>query len=74
MTNPVIAERLLLATRVDCCFQLDEPTFIAAGESYWLDDEHGELCVARGNGQTTRHSGSRRHGSSPGDPAPRRAP
>lgn len=54
------ADRLLLAGRVDCCLQLAEPTFITAGQSYWVDHAAGELCVDRGAGRVTRHPGSRR--------------
>ncbi|SNS15686.1 hypothetical protein SAMN06264365_1117 [Actinoplanes regularis] len=60
MTEPVIADRLMLASRVDCCFRLHEPTFIAPGEAYWIDRENGEFCVDRGAGRVTRHAGSRR--------------
>lgn len=57
----VTTERLVLVSRVDCCFLLDEPTLISAGQTYWLDRERGELSVDRGDGRVTRHSGRREH-------------
>ena len=60
MSESVTADRLLLASRVDCCLQLREPTFITAGQSYWVEHETGELYVDRGAGRVTRHPGRRR--------------
>ncbi|MEV6349735.1 hypothetical protein [Actinoplanes sp. NPDC051851] len=49
------ADRLILVNVVDHHFYLEEPTFIGAGQSYWIDREAGEICVDRGGGRLTRH-------------------
>lgn len=53
----VTADRLVLVDVVDRWFHLREPTFVDAGQTYWVDRSAGELCVDRGNGRTTRHPG-----------------
>ncbi|WP_430791085.1 hypothetical protein [Actinoplanes sp. G11-F43] len=58
MTGRVIAERLLLVDMVDRWFHLDEPTFIGAGQAYWVDRSNDELCVDRGDGRVSRHAGA----------------
>ncbi|MEV4544094.1 hypothetical protein [Micromonospora echinaurantiaca] len=57
MSGRTTAERLLLVTVVDRWFQLCEPVFVDAGQSYWVDRKTDELCVDRGDGRVTRHAG-----------------
>ncbi len=66
MIESATADRLLLASRIDCCLQLAEPTFITAEQTYWVEHETGELCVDRGAGRVTRHPGRRRSVSDQG--------
>jgi hypothetical protein len=61
MVERVVADRLSLVEVVDCCFRLREPTFVRAGQAYWMDREAGELCVDRGDGRVTRHAGAWGH-------------
>ncbi|GAA1587785.1 hypothetical protein [Actinoplanes couchii] len=58
MARREIADRLLLVDTVDRWFHLDEPTFIGAGQAYWVDRSTDELCVARGDGRVSRHVGA----------------
>ncbi|MBW6437809.1 hypothetical protein KZ829_29140 [Actinoplanes hulinensis] len=58
MAKPVIADRLLLVDTVDRWFHLEEPTFIDAGQAYWIDRSTSELCVDRGDGRVSRHAGA----------------
>ncbi|WP_282757578.1 hypothetical protein [Actinoplanes sandaracinus] len=51
----VTADRMVLLTVVNRWFHLREPTFVGAGQSYWI--EAGELCVDRGGGRVSRHCG-----------------
>ncbi|MEU4689041.1 hypothetical protein [Actinoplanes sp. NPDC023714] len=52
-----IADRLTLVTTVDRWFHLDEPTFVDAGQTYWVDRATSELCVD-GDGRVSRHAGA----------------
>ena len=55
VVNRVTADRLMLVNVVDHWFYLQEPTFIDAGQTYWIDHETNELCVDRGGDRITRH-------------------
>lgn len=54
MVNRVTADRLMLVSVVNHWFHLQEPTFIGAGQTYWIDRETNELCVDRGGDRVTR--------------------
>jgi len=56
MVKRVIVDRLILVDVVDHWFHLQLPTFIDAGEAYWIDHETSELCVDRGRDRLTRHA------------------
>lgn len=34
---------------------LQKPTFVGSGQTYWIDNESGELRVDRGGERVTRH-------------------
>lgn len=57
MFQRVTAERMLLLDVVHRWFHLAAPTFVEAGQTYWIDRETSELCVDRGDGRVTRHVG-----------------
>lgn len=60
MVERVTTDRLVLVNVVDHWFHLQHPTFIDAGQTYWIDHEASELCVDRG-GRVTRHARVTRH-------------
>ncbi|WP_147265168.1 hypothetical protein [Micromonospora sp. LHW51205] len=53
------ADRLTLVSVVDHWFYLQEPTFVAAGQTYWIDRETSQLCVDRDGHRVTRHGRAR---------------
>jgi hypothetical protein len=57
MVQRVTADRLILVDVVNRWFHLRAPTFIDAGQTYWIDHGTNELCVDRGGGRMTRHAG-----------------
>jgi hypothetical protein len=59
VVNRVTADRLMLVNVVDHWFYLQEPTFIEAGQTYWVDHETNELFVDRGGDRVTRHGRAR---------------
>ncbi|HTJ37780.1 MAG TPA: hypothetical protein VL738_31490 [Dactylosporangium sp.] len=56
MAERVTAARLMLVSVVGHWFYLEKPTFIRAGQTYWVDWGAGELCVDRGDGRAARHA------------------
>jgi hypothetical protein len=63
MPERITVDRLTLADSAGRHFHLTEPTFIDAGQTYWIDRSNDELCVDRGNGRISRHPGSTCRGS-----------
>lgn len=61
MVKRVTADRLILVDVIDRWFHLREPTFIEAGQTYWIDRGTNELCVDRGGDGVTRHGRVTRH-------------
>ncbi|GAA1587662.1 hypothetical protein GCM10009828_010280 [Actinoplanes couchii] len=57
MATRVIADQLLLVDTVGRWFHLETPTFVGAGQAYWVDRSVGALCVERGEGRVSLHFG-----------------
>lgn len=57
MYERVTADRLTLVDVVNRWFHLHAPTFVDAGQTYWIDHENHEPCVDRGHGRVSRHAG-----------------